>query len=44
MWLPDTRDPAFRESCRREALAIAKVDKAGEEVMDFIEAVYEWPV
>ena len=43
MWLPDVNDPKFIAQCRREAAALAKSDPAGDEVMDYIEKMYEWP-
>jgi hypothetical protein len=43
IWVPDPRAPGFAETCRRQALAIAKHDPAGVEAMQFIEATYEWP-
>jgi Protein of unknown function (DUF3018) len=43
IWVPDTRSPAFAEICKRQALAVAASDPAGDEVMRFIESVYEWP-
>lgn len=43
IWVPDTRSPEFVEECRRQARAVAANDPAGDEVMRFIEGVYEWP-
>ena len=43
IWVPDTRAPGFAETCRRQARAIAASDPAGDEIMRFIEGVYEWP-
>ena len=43
IWVPDSRDPAFAEKCRQQALAIAAGDPAGDELMDFVDQVYEWP-
>lgn len=43
IWLPDTRSPEFIAEYRRQAKAIAANDPAGDEVMDWIEATYEWP-
>ena len=43
IWVPDSRDPAFAEKCRQQALAIAASDPAGDELMDFVDQVYEWP-
>ena len=38
IWVPDPRAPGFAEKCRRQALAIAKHDPAGDEAMRLIEA------
>lgn len=43
IWVPDTSSPAFAETCRKQALAVAAGDPAGDELMRFIEGVYEWP-
>jgi len=43
IWVPDTRSPDFAEKCRRQAQALAESDPAGDEVMAWIESVYEWP-
>ena len=43
IWVPDTRAPDFAEKCRRQARAVAGSDAAGDEIMDFIGRVYEWP-
>lgn len=43
IWVPDARSPGFAEKCRRQALAVAAHDPAGDEIMRFIEGVYEWP-
>lgn len=43
IWVPDTRVPDFAEKCRRQARAVAASDPAGDEIMDFIARVYEWP-
>lgn len=43
IWVPDTTDPDFAEKVRAQARALAKSDPAGEEIMDWIEAVYEAP-
>jgi hypothetical protein len=36
--------PELAAKCRKQSLAIAQHDPAGEEVMQFILATYEWPV
>jgi Protein of unknown function (DUF3018) len=43
MWLPDTKSPAFIKAARKQSLAIAKHDPAGDEILQWIESVYEWP-
>ena len=43
LWLPDTKNPAVIERMRAEARAIAQSDEQGDEAMDWVEAVYEWP-
>ena len=39
----ETRDPAFTQLCRQQAQAIAAGDPAGDELMQFVEQLYEWP-
>ncbi len=43
IWVPDARAPGFAEKCRRQALAIAASDLAGDDIMRFVADVYEWP-
>lgn len=43
IWVPDSRAPDFAEKCRRQALAVAASDPAGDEIMRFVASVYEWP-
>ena len=43
LWLPDTRAPAFIDKCRAQARAVAADDPAGDELMSFVESLYEWP-
>ncbi len=43
IWVPDTRTPDFAETCRKQARAVAAHDPAGDEIMRFVAAVYEWP-
>jgi len=43
IWVPDTRKPDFAETCRRQARAVAAHDPAGDEIMQFVAGVYEWP-
>ena len=39
IWAPDTRSTEFAERCRRQALAVAAHDPAGDELMAFVEDV-----
>ncbi|MFI5013977.1 MAG: antitoxin MazE family protein [Hyphomicrobiales bacterium] len=43
IWVPDPQAPGFAEKCRRQALAVATSDVAGDEIMRFIEGVHQWP-
>jgi hypothetical protein len=43
IWVPDTRLAGFAEICRRQARAVAASDPAGDEIMRFVEGIYEWP-
>jgi hypothetical protein len=43
IWVPDTRAPDFADKCRRQARAVSASDPAGDEIMEFIARVYEWP-
>jgi hypothetical protein len=38
--LPDTKSPDFIDKCRKQTLLIAQHDPAGDEALEFIEAVY----
>jgi hypothetical protein len=43
MWVPDTRTEEFQREARRQALAVAASDRAGDD-QDFIEEISEdWP-
>jgi hypothetical protein len=42
IWVPDTRNPEIAERIRAEARALAQ-QSDNDDVMDWIEAVYEWP-
>ena len=43
MWVPDTRTGEFKREARRQALAVAAADRAGDD-QDFIEEIAEdWP-
>ena len=35
--------PEFVETCRRQARAVAAHDPAGDELMQFVADIYEWP-
>ena len=43
IWLPDTKSAAFRAEMRRQSLVIAAHDPAGDDMLKWIEATYEWP-
>jgi len=43
IWVPDTRAPDFVEKCRAQARAVAAHDPGGDEIMDWIEALTDWP-
>lgn len=43
IWVPDTRNPGFADICRRQARAVAGGDPAGDEIMQFVESVADWP-
>jgi len=43
IWVPDTRAAGFAEICHAQARAVAAHDPGGEEIMRWIEEVYEWP-
>ncbi len=43
IWVPDTRAEDFAETCRRQALAVAASDPAGDELMDFVAKVHDQP-
>lgn len=42
-WVPDTRSADFADRCRRQALAVADDDPAGDELMAFVETIREQP-
>ena len=43
MWVPDARTDEFKREARRQALAVAAADRAGDD-QDFIEQISEdWP-
>ena len=43
IWVPDTRNPEIVEKIRAQAKALAAHDPAGDEMMDWVESVYEAP-
>jgi DNA-binding LacI/PurR family transcriptional regulator len=43
IWVPDTSSPDFVAACRRQSQAVAAHDPGGDEVLRWIEEVYEWP-
>ncbi len=43
IWVPDTRAPDFLAICERQARAVAAGDPAGDEIMQFVEEVSDWP-
>ena len=43
IWASASRDPAIAAKCRQQAQAIAAGDPAGDELMKFVDHVYEWP-
>jgi len=42
IWVPDINAPGFAEACR-QARAIAASDPGGDEIMQLVASVYEWP-
>jgi hypothetical protein len=42
IWVPDTRSTAFAEICRKQSLAIAKSDPAGDDIMHILHDVSDW--
>lgn len=43
IWAPDIRNPAVAERIRADVRALAKHEPGGDDAMDWVEAVYEWP-
>ena len=43
IWASESHDPAFAAKCRQQAQAIAAGDPAGDELMTFVDCLYEWP-
>jgi hypothetical protein len=44
IWVPDATAPGFVEACRKQARTIVAGDPAGDEIMRFMERVYECPL
>ena len=42
LWLPDTRTPEFRAEARRQSLLVSRRRKHEAEVLDFMEAAFDW--
>ncbi|ALV40610.1 antitoxin MazE [Pseudarthrobacter sulfonivorans] len=43
MWVPDARTEEFKREARRQAMAVAAADRAGDD-QDFVEQISEdWP-
>jgi hypothetical protein len=42
LWLPDTRVPSYAQRMRRQSILAAN-SKGEQEILDWIEAIYEWP-
>jgi hypothetical protein len=43
IWLPDTKSSAFIKAAKTQSLAMAAHDPAGDDILKWIDAVYEWP-
>jgi Antitoxin MazE-like len=43
IWVPDVTAPGFIEACRKQACAVAAGDPSGDEIMELVESVYDWP-
>ena len=43
IWVPDTNSPEFIAKCEKAVAALSRHDPAGDELMEWIEQVYEWP-
>jgi len=44
IWVADVSSPGFVETCRRQALAVAAADPAGDELLAFAAEAADWPV
>ncbi|WP_116652880.1 antitoxin MazE family protein [Pelagibacterium sediminicola] len=40
IWVPDTRQPGFRDECRRQSAIVAEADRADAGLMDFLDAAF----
>ena len=40
IWVPDTRQPGFRDECRRQSPIVAEADRADADLMDFLDAAF----
>jgi Protein of unknown function (DUF3018) len=43
IWLPDTTSSSFIRAAKKQSLAIAAHDPAGDDILKWIDSVYEWP-
>ena len=43
IWASESHDPAFAAKCRQQAQAIAAGDPAGDELMEVVDHLFEWP-
>lgn len=41
IWVPDTRAPGFAAECRRQAVRIAKADRADQGLGAFLDAAFD---
>jgi hypothetical protein len=44
LWLPDTHSPKFMAEYQRQAKTIAEHDPAGDEAMEWLDKVRDWPL
>jgi hypothetical protein len=42
LWVPDTKAPGYAAKIRRQSL-LAAGSKGEQQILDWIEAIYEWP-
>lgn len=43
IWLPDLRNPLVLAEFQRQAKAIGQSDPAGDEIMEWLDQVRDWP-